>query len=284
MDVRPLVLALVAVTAGCGGLAGGDQETPTLTPAPVPEIDDDAGLVAPGVGADGSVDTGRLARAHARAVENESYVFRSERGTTSTRGEQTAPTSLERHLRVEGPHSYHYWTDRRMARVDGRLRFLANYSEYADDGVGFVRYTAGADSGVTYRPISGATPNRFVSLATEPIRRHLAGEDLDVTEVSSGGQRYYEVEATRDRLVTGESVENYTVTALVRPDGFVRSLSVSYVIPDEQRRAFRSFEYTDVGETTVDRPGWIDDARTAVDSDGGNRSTAAGVTDTVRSN
>ncbi|WP_225333921.1 DUF7537 family lipoprotein [Halomicrobium urmianum] len=282
MDVRPLVLALVAVTAGCGGLAGPDRETPTLTPAPVPEQGDGGGLVATGVAADGSIDAGRLARAHARAVENESYAFRSARGTTSTRANRTAPTSLQRTLSVEGPHSYHYWTDRRLARIDGRLRFLANYSEYADDGVGYVRYTTGAESGVTYRPISGATPNRFVSLATEPIRRHLALEDADVTAIRRDGQRYYEVEKARDQLVTGEPVENYTVTALIRPDGFVRSLSVSYVDPEQQRRAFRRFEYADVGETTVERPEWVSDARASIDSDGEdgpNATLGDGVTD-----
>ncbi len=279
MALRLLTVAVVALSAGCGGLAGTGQETPTVTPAPVPEIDADDGLVAPGVSADGSIDAGRLARAHAWAVENESYLFRSERGTTSTRGNQTAPTSLRRLLRVERSNTYHYRTDRRLERVDGRPQFLLNYSEYAVDGVGYVRYTTGADSGVTYRPVSGATPDRFVSLATEPIRRHLAVDDADVTEVRRDGRRYYEVEATGDRLVTGESVENYTATALLRPDGFVRSLSVSYVYPDEQRRAFRRFEYTDAGETTAEEPDWVDDARAALDADGDgpNATTANGV-------
>ncbi|WP_225308125.1 MULTISPECIES: hypothetical protein [unclassified Haloarcula] len=54
-----------------------------------------------------------------------------------------------------------------------------------------------------------------------------------------------------------EPADNYSARATVRPDGLVRSLTVSYW--DRSRNSLVSYEirYSAVGETTVSRPTWV---------------------------
>ena len=105
-----LALALLLLTAGCGGFAPGAGDGGTgLTPAPVPTAGE---AYPPGIGASGVVDPQTLARAHERTLENASYRLHSNRSTYFTNG---SVRSL--HLR------YRAFDDGAEYTVDWRVRY-----------------------------------------------------------------------------------------------------------------------------------------------------------------
>lgn len=87
--------------------------------------------------------------------------------------------------------------------------------------------------------------------------------DATVTRVTVDGRPYYRVTGTRDTLLRYGTVEDYRATAIVRPDGFVRSLDVFFVAYRGSGRTEVSygFTYTGVGTATLDRPAWVATAR-----------------------
>ena len=262
-----LVLAVV-VTAGCNSLfAAGDDAsdaaTETLTPAPVPEVTltPERWEIAPGVSSDGVDNVTALVAAHRAATANQSYVWRERRGATTDLN-RTVPVADQTVARVESGSTYYFWTVDERIRLQSGLRTVANYSEYVDGAVQENRYQFAG--GPTYRrqQFDPAPPSehRHIGLsATSAIRQYFDVENTTVSAVRIDGRRHYRIVAGDWPGFAAESVSNGTVTAVVSPDGFVRSLEAAYTIysADQSRRVRYAFTYERVGNTTVDPPDWF---------------------------
>lgn len=266
-----LALAALAVTAGCGAIdqAGSDgRTTDTLTPAAVPTDaatpTPDARL-PPGVRR-GGIDAGRLARAHADAVDGRSYrvyVFESRAwgadGTAvrnATRWVvQAENRTVYRYDRIETRDRLHNrtFTTRRDAREG-----------YADGTAEYVRHTT--ESGVRYarRPVGlrGDGDGRFVDLVAGWIERYLA---VGTVTVAAHNGTLVRVVGRGPRATGLTGTENYTVRALVAPTGFVHELRVRYELREGGRRVHVvvGVRYSSVGAATVDPPYWYTAARNA---------------------
>lgn len=259
MTVRLVLVVLLALTAGCStfGTAG---DTPTVTPAPVPEQNETtpANPLPPGVTGNGVSDPARLALAHVQATSGQSYTWRDRSASIRKLDNGTLQTELRQVAYVENETTYTYWTNRRPDETDGPFSFYRNYTEYADEDGRSARYV---DSGeVIYREYpTRPARSRVGSEAGDAIRRYLHVENATVAVTLVDGERYYTINGTGNALPSGWEISNYTVNATVSPDGFVRQLAVSYVRTQGDEREAISYEYrySRVGNTTVEPPDWV---------------------------
>ncbi|WP_436925897.1 hypothetical protein [Halosimplex amylolyticum] len=265
MRWRLLVALAVVLTAGCGSLFGQQSPGPatdTLTPAPVPEVTPtpERWGIAPGLSGNSVADVDALVTAHRAATAGRSYVWRERRGTT-TRSNGTVPLFDRTVAKVESATVYRVWTGDERVRLRTGLTNVANYTEYADgtDRIVRYRYVGWRDFEHQRRHPIDATAHRHIGVsATQAIERYLAVESARVAAVGVDDRRHYEIVGRNWTRPVGDRVTNYTVTAVVSTDGFVRSLDVSYTVHSlgHPRRVRYAFAYERVGNTTVDPPVW----------------------------
>lgn len=267
MHWRALAVVFLAFLAGCstfGAITDG-SETQTVTPAPVPEVtpsSGEAGAVdAPGITRQGIQDVDSLVAAHRAVIENESYVWHSERVTDRTVEPDNGTARTRQRLRVESDYRYGYWTTRGRIIRSGHTWFPTNVTVFGDRNGTHVRYWEMGDRGVTFerRPPTRVS-NGYENAATWAIRSYLEAENVTVAATRIDGERYYRL-AGRGRSDPG--VENYTafgVRATVSGDGFVRSLNATYTVDEgnRQRELFYRYEYVSLGNTTVRQPEWVE--------------------------
>jgi len=275
MNWRALAIATLVVLAGCGSFVGSDggagDRSPerTVTPAPVPEVTPtpDPWPVAPGLSARGVVDVNVLVDAHLAALNDTSYEFTEWRGSASP---PNASVRLfpETRATVAAPSRYLVWTNSEMVRIDGAITHVGNYTEYVDAPTRLVRYRlVGQISPTVTRQFAvDAGYNELVGgRAATALLQYLTVANTSVARTTVDGQRYYAVSGfERSPGVPGH--RNLSVSALVSPDGFVRSLNATYVAAgvDRPRRFRYRFAYEKVGATTLDAPDWARDQNQSV--------------------
>ena len=255
MDWRPVAVAAVVVLAGCGALGGAGSDDPgrseatsTLTPAPVPGVTATPVPLPPGLVEGGVSDADRLVDAHRSALGGRSYTLR-----VQLRVEEDLYTRL---VQVETPTRY-YSHD-----VLGSTR--GNVTQFA---TGPSIYTRSAFLGVVrYDRLNNAYPpeSRTVRLS----RLFLQVGEAVVFETTVDGRPGFVVRGTYPVHPESERLRNVTLRAVVEPSGLIRSMNVSY-LRDGSRgptNVTRSFAYSDLDSTTVERPDWVD--REFNDTDG----------------
>lgn len=282
--MRPGSAALVAAAvllAGCGGLPmpdGGDGGPTVATPV---SVEPRAADSAPGV-LDGQVASpDALGRAHADAIENESYVLTSNRTVRAPNGSLESGLAVEvaideerrflATVSTEGPDApvfvgeppaeAVYWSDGSTYLRRLTLAGRTTYVEFGppDTWVGTWYYWAktvpfggsAARPATFYAGLFGAVPDRVDGQRTLDGRR--------VVRIVNEGDRPFSDAAFPGRV---ESVHDVSMVALVDRDGLVRSLDLRYagVVEGEPVRVHRTVRYAGVGTTTVERPAWYDRA------------------------
>jgi hypothetical protein len=270
---RALGAVALVVLAGCSFAGGGATvERATLTPAPVPTATptpaDRVPDVAPGLSTTGVADTDPLVDAHVAAARGTTWVWRERRTVTRVRDDVTTNATTEQLVRFAGPRTYYRWTEVQSRRVGQDLQFREDYQQYADGHVRYETWRSIVENEVVYRQLD--TPGvdaSFVGFSTAPIRLYLSLESARVTRLDRGEQRHYEVVGTRSRLPEEGPVSDYRARAVVRSDGFVKRLNVTYAVEDERtgrrRTVHYGFSYRRVGEGSVgtERPGWVEAAQ-----------------------
>jgi len=258
-----VALACLVVLAGCGAFVGGSSspDSETLTPVPVPGggtatdapvVTDGAPPRPPGLGPDGVVNVTRLAQAHDAYVANWSYRWEL-RYRVASEKPPVRSQNFSRQVLVG--------TDAFLVRsVNPGLD--ANQSLYVADGQGYLRTVQRNES--TYDPVPLPRDHDDYAFADDMIREFVAGMRFEVTVVQRGGQSYYRLHAATEEGPEPfnsfrDETENYTVTAYVTPEGFVRMLTVGYTQSRGSVTEHVSirYDYTGIGTTTVDGPAWI---------------------------
>lgn len=194
------------------------------------------------------VDAERLLDAHAAILTNDSYTVR----LTSTR-EETVGSNRTRHERV-----VRIVDDERFHHV------LSTESEDGDRRVerwrdGARAYQATTENGTTsYRSLQDPAPP--VLLTRADLLRLFLFVPADVVESHQRNG------TTVHRVAGGPSelppLSDVSYEATVTERGLVRSYEVRYTLDGRRPEATVTVRATvsDVGETTVERPPWIDDA------------------------
>jgi len=249
-----LVVGGVALQAGLSALGadrspnGVSTPTPsatTATPMPgesTPESVDSPpdSIEVPGVGTDGSVTADRLIEAHSQRLTGRSYqIRRSYRGPpadgetdqTFLRSRTLATTPLRSLIEVRTT-----WTNGSQRGTedlyyDGQFWYRA-------------QYRAGS---ISHGNSSGAPDLLVVNTdGTQTLERYLQTSGrLVVTErrPTADGVRYLIEGRGAPRTTAFAGAANYTVTALVAPDGVVQQLSATYTLAIDDRRVPVSLDW-----------------------------------------
>ncbi|WP_123536423.1 DUF7537 family lipoprotein [Halosimplex salinum] len=277
MNGRTLAVVALVLLAGCSLVAdGGDPDDPadTLTPAPVP-TDSPTATPSPlpsGLSADGSVSPSALATAHIEAVVGTSYVWteHSRVLTGDGDGNWSLARNRTRTIRLEDGRNYRSTRSQRVLWTGLGLEYLPTVERYADGQTRYVREGEGDD--VTYHASdANDASDALAALAAGRVQAYLTVSNATVAAGRVDGGHRILVRSEGSGVIDGEYAANYTVEALVTGEGFVRRLGVSY--RTERRgvpvRIEYDFTYREVGGVTVSPPAWIEEAREALDLQGG---------------
>ncbi|WP_246982754.1 DUF7537 family lipoprotein [Halorientalis marina] len=271
-----LVVALVALLAGCSGFSGGSEATPTLTPgnAPTPTK-----AYPPGVDDSGVVAPGALAEAHTARDDGRSYTLVSNRTVRYANGTVRSDLSVRIELATnrsffatvstdgahgplllgEPPASAAYWSNgstyARALTRDGGTTY--NTFTPPDQYTGTWRYWTqtvafGGRSGYSGRTIREV----FTSIPTEVVGRETR---TGTTVVVLAGTAAETTDFTAPEI---DTVENLSLRAAVDTEGLVRLVRYRFdgTVDGEPVVVERTIRYEDVGSTSVEKPQWLDRA------------------------
>ena len=270
------VVALFAVTAGCGGFGSvgegaGDpgsrtvnpalRGTPTATPSPTPVSTPPGGL-PPGVSLDG-VDVVRLFSAHRSALSNRSFTTHRTRVVRTPDGRSLVNASTL--VRVDGSAERGRWTlDRRGLENYSRNQTVA----YWTNGSVTVTRRTGTTQGADVTVSDGRTTPGWATDVTgsRTIYTLLAEFDPRVAgTVSADGRRLIVLRSTDGGDESNPDVRAADLRMFVAPDGTIVSYRLSYRTTRYSRetRVTARFRLSDIGTTDVDRPAWAADVDTS---------------------
>lgn len=268
-----LALAALVVLAGCSGLSG--EETPTLSPVAVPADDPRSDRLPTGNNqTDRSIDPLATATTHVSQLGSTAYVrtgrrtvrspvgvVRSDRRTLRRFGPNRTRvyervTVIDRDSASDGGKRVEQWRNRSLSlfaiTVDNRTRYLA---------------PVGHQQSVRHRGLYTSQPrgnNLFSKLSV--LRPSVVNR--------SGFPQRVRIEAhhdsppdTFDRFVRGRDARNVTFRAKIGPSGVIRQRVLRYrvTLRGEPVQVVRRVRYPRVGNVTIDRPPWYEEARRATD-------------------
>ena len=268
------VALLLLVLAGCNGLAGPADErrtvnpdldsTPSPTARPVPDAEYPSGVSAEGF------DPRALTDAHVAALENRSNAVRVH--TTVLAANGTTLLSRAATTRENGSAlSVSLVTSGASPDFRGKT---TDYRYWSDGDATFERREGPNGTHVTEELLGGAGPRiGFTTTGRSVVKPILLAAEFEhVGTERRGNATAHLLTATPDsyeysrvgetwnvRLAVAVAPTGVVEWMLVRYDARVRGVEVTFV------RRFRVF---DVGTTTVERPGWVEDARRDGDADG----------------
>lgn len=260
MHSRVVVVAVVVLLAGCGAVPFGESGQPappsdTVTPVPVTTegtetATDSPAALPPGVEGDGTVHVTTLREAHQQYVENRSYTWVVEYDT----GNEGFVGGVFVRRAVVGNGTF---TVEQLSPGPS-----PNSTLYVNETGGFLRTIE--DNETRYELLDIPGEHTEYVFAGDATRRFLTGLQFNVTSVERDAQTYYRlytVDGTVPRRLTDSSgvIANYTATAYVTPDGFVRSLSVQYdrrIDGNHSRVTFR-YDYSGLGDSSPTVPEWV---------------------------
>lgn len=270
-----VVLCVAVVLAGCNGFApGGDETTArTVTPAAVPTDEPTPTPVpqlAPGLTGRGVTDPFALGDAHAAALDDlfytmhENFTVRYANGTAHNRGS----------------------TDARLAANDSRYFVRQNASGLLFGGGSFIRviWSNGervlvadtANDSTSYaspRDVEGESVPPREALVIDPTRRqqlyaYLGSVETRVTGTETrNGTTLHRVESTGVTNPAAFEVQwtnprGLSLVALVDSRGLVHEYQLDYTasLDGAPVDIHRHVRYTNLRNTTVERPPWYDEA------------------------
>ena len=277
MPSRLALVGLLAVLllAGCSMTAETTADDPGVTPASVPDVDEQAAgaenVRVPGIYDDEVVDVVDLAAAHRQALAGRTYRVRETLFWTST-GAQARDLQSERVATtwyVDGEVRTHNRTRIQSFIDDPRQIRRTNTSTFR---LGERRVVRTERNGTVSYDVESADTisGRVRDNTTRAVRQLLELRNTTTETIQWRGESHL--------LVTGRGSEHplfavtndYTVRAIVQSDGLVRRLSVSYNESGLGRR--RTTEYTfalDLADNrTIQRPEWVGTALNRTDTGG----------------
>jgi hypothetical protein len=271
--MRRLALLVVCclALAGCNGLAASDDQTGTLTPAPVPnETDRPASVSAqalpPGVSATGIENVGALLSAHEAQLGDQPYVLYGDRRVVDAAfGSEPAWERQQFTVAVAGPTVWRLAVARRNNEVDETTPPWSNYTVYANGSARFIRRVN--ETGVQYAVRDRVRErDTFARIVASTLRRLLSDGPATVDRVERDGQEYVRIRQRNASLEAGEGAPTYEATLLVTDEGLIRRARIRYRDPAAQRQAATirtvTFHYREVGSADPQRPDWLAEART----------------------
>ncbi|WP_436931368.1 hypothetical protein [Halosimplex halobium] len=264
--------ALLVVLAGCSALAGGGEPTPadTVTPAPVPELgstDTPAPSTPrerlgafPAISAGGTVNASGLYAAHVDYLSSHSYTLSWERRTAG--GDGVITREYDRRIAVGADGRF------LVRNEDGGTNLTLTYGDREGAYRRVVSPNGTAVSPVTM-PVTGPAGQRYAEAVSFEVLMFVETGYDSVDVVTRDGRPYARIVSDHvppaiPETYSAYAVHDFRATLWVAPEGYVRAVHYEFVLRNVDERIAVEWRYTydRVGETTVDRPGWVPDAAT----------------------
>lgn len=257
-----VALAVLLVASGCAGTLPGearDQQTSSVTPAPVPAADAES----PAWVVDGAVDAERLIAAHEERLADRPYRVTVTWNRIQALPNGTRQTVIRNRLAVVRPDEYALNVTASVRRGDRHrtvrptgvigVTLGSGTDAYADGSTAFVRVN---DSDPRYER---RAPNvsRYESDVRGLLNWALDAEGSAVRPVDREGETWYVV--SRREKPEKWGVDEFEVRALVSPDGLVEQATVEYL--EDEEAVTVEIRYEAVGTATVTEPSWVAEAR-----------------------
>lgn len=287
-SISVLLVALALVFAGCNGLLPGGDSTPTETVTPVAVPTDKptstpVSQLAPGLTRQGVTDVFALGEAHASVLGGTSFTAHRENTIRYSNGTVYRRFEIDGQLAATEPR-YSITLNQSGAVLKGHRTSRQIWSD--GERVLVAKYLVGNTSYRVPRDLTGepipldGLPQRFLGVdltSPQPIYT-LFGvfETRVVDETTRNGTTLYEVAAVNvtrpDRLGTAvvSNPRNFSFRALISPEGLVREYRLRYTATLADQRNLstngetvtvrHTVRYIRLGNTTIERPPWYDDA------------------------
>jgi hypothetical protein len=250
---------VLLLTAGCSAFVGADAtERGTVTPAPVPTATESATVATaeppPGVTTDRLDNVALLSAAHRQAINGTSYTLNERYNEFTTGRNDTSSVRRTETVAVESPTRYRDEMARVTTDPNGTIERYEQ-ATYADGTNWYER----RDNGTVERQRGEVrfSRDKYAYRTAFYLNRYAVVNRSSTTVVTRDGSRVYRIRGSGGEIPTTERLEEFRVELLVEPDGLVRRFSVRY--RTEDRRVEYSFWYEDIGETTAERPAWLDE-------------------------
>lgn len=268
---RALPIAVVALVllAGCGGLLGADRpDTTSPTPANVPT---DSPFVNPPNGlTEERLDPLVLTATHTEALDNTSFTVTYAETLTAENG--TSLLNSTTTTRVAANHSVarstslyeagtSFWFDQPVSEVDQWF-----------DGTTYYFRATGPDGPLYFSPsVVAGTPDGIPSSTLQSY--YVNAEETAIS--TQNGKVFVELTGVPGDQLAGRipvDVTEQTVTVTMSAEGRVEEYRIEYTgylfgSPDTVVTGTHLAQFGEFGATTVDVPGWVDEARTAIRTD-----------------
>lgn len=266
----PSAMLVLVILAGCNGFSLSEStDVRTVTPADVPTVEPTTtpnGRLAPGVFPT-RINASALAYAHARVLGSTSFTIRTNRTYYYPNGTvkgwyytktfvNSEPTSQRQiYSRTRYSQSYLNHSD---------IFSLTMYEEWYTSGHTYQRFTL-ANNTTEYRvrPPTGTEP--FLSTQAWMIEDVLLSGEMQVTPHDRNGSTYYRIEGpAAPQSAVLDDRNNTSHWLLVDSRGVVREYHSNSTVTESDGtplRLYISRSYVRIGNTTVERPSWVDTAR-----------------------
>ncbi|MDQ2071445.1 DUF7537 family lipoprotein [Haloarcula sp. NS06] len=255
-------VVVLLLTGGCNAFVGADTaDKGTVTPAPVPtaaESDTATSLdPPPGVTTDRLDNVALLSAAHRQALNGTTYTL-NERYSEFTIGNDSTSVRREETVAVESPTRYRDEMVRMTTDSNGAVKRYEQ-STYADGTNWYER----RDNGTVERQRGEVrfSRDKYAYRTAFYLNRYAVVNQSATDVVTRDGSRLYRIRGSGGEIPTTERLEEFRIELLVEPAGLVRRFSVWY--RTEDRIVEYSFWYEDIGETTAERPAWLNESTPA---------------------
>ena len=255
------VVCLVALTvvAGCSGLVGDEPEqSPALTPAPVPTT---AEPFPPGV-SDRGVSASALTNAHRNRLASTNYTVVVSQRVVDANG--TIMRTTRRHRVAVGAEPYYGRYNRTLFRF-GTQRPVDSLSYWSGPDGFATRFSGGSGEPALYW---SADSNRSIDVdGSVELSRTAETLGLTVADRQNDAVMLVATGASDAGRLPGPSYvgdrHNVSATFVVGLDGLVSDWRIAYDARFDERpvRVVHTVRIVEVGSTTVSRPDWVEAAR-----------------------
>jgi hypothetical protein len=287
--LRSVVLVGLILLAGCAGFPGLGSDSPEVrvTPADVPTDAQPATpseQIAPGVLPTGVYNASILAHAHAQILGSTSFTIRTNRTYRYSNGTLARwTTGMQRvesgpPLRIQSHSQFHVW---RLYPRRSNVSPALGSDLWSGPDNGYQR-TIYANNTTRYSTLSQRirSVNSSVFARVRRINETLSNVDTQVTRLTRNGSTYYRIEGSVSReyrrLPQSTDQQNTSQWLLIDSRGVIHEYHITIYTsgPEETIMEIHySMTFQKIGNTTVERPAWIETAR--------NRTTPANRTETA---
>ena len=253
-----LVVVLVLLSGCSAVLDGGSGDgtgAGTETPNSAEEFD-----YADGFGPNGITDSQQALESYQSAVEARGS-YASTHGFDARANDGNTSVDIENRVDFENQQGY------QRADVDSPT-YSGLFESYYENDTRYRRSEVGGQSNVSVDEQDFTTAELTSTDPIRPLLSNVSSYEVSIEQRDGTTVAVYERSGAEGidsfyNLNESTNISAFSATFAVDSEGIVHSASydITYTTEGEERTVTMEFELSDLGETSVERPDWVDEAR-----------------------